>query len=107
MAAPAFWWCSIPWDSTRSIAQLINARFVVFQTPSTFYPDANHLRDMYRFFKGIRRDKLSLVWQPAGHWETRMVKKVCADLNLVRAVNPLEEAEVPLHAGRDHARNEL
>ncbi len=39
----------------QEIARALKARFVVFQTPASFYPNSDHLRDMYRFFKPMRR----------------------------------------------------
>ncbi|OGR82470.1 MAG: hypothetical protein A3J74_07930 [Elusimicrobia bacterium RIFCSPHIGHO2_02_FULL_57_9] len=85
----------LAWDQTRCVAESMKARFVVFETPASFYPDANHLRDMYRFFKSIRRNSLSLVWQPRGRWEQHLVNKVSCDLGLIQAVNPLEAVVIP------------
>ena len=79
----------LAWEGTRSVAEAMGARFVVFETPETFYPDANHLRDMYRFFKSLRRGDLSLIWQPRANWTLKMIEKVCGDLGLIHAVNPL------------------
>lgn len=87
----------LAWDETRCVAASMGARFVVFETPASFFPDAGHLRDMYRFFKSIRRDKLALVWHPHGKWEQSLVNKVCADLGLIQAINPLA---VPLLLGK-------
>ncbi len=80
----------LAWEATRSAAETLGARFVVLETPATFYPDANHLRDMYRFFKGIRRGRFALVWQPRGEWDGKLVRKVCGDLELLRARDPLD-----------------
>lgn len=82
------------WEATRAVAGVLRARFVVFATPSTFYPDANHLKDMYRFFKAINRGGLALVWQPEGEWTPRMVEKICADLGLIHGVDPLKGPSV-------------
>lgn len=79
------------WEATKSVASVLRARFVVFATPSTFYPDANHLKDMYRFFKAIDRGGMAMVWQPDGEWTSRMVGKICADLGLIHGVDPLQE----------------
>lgn len=84
---------ALAWEATRAVAQALAARFVVFETPAAFYPDANHLRDMYRFFKQMRRGAWTLVWLPRGSWQDRMVQTVCRDLGLVRALDPLKDAE--------------
>ena len=82
------------WERTRAVASALAARFVLFQTPASFYPNANHLRDLYRFFKGVQRGGLALVWETRGEgWEDRMVHRVCGDLGLVRGVDPLSGAK--------------
>lgn len=83
----------LAWEATRAVATALAARFVVFETPASFYPEANHLRDMYRFFKAMRRGPWTLVWQPRGSWTDRMVTTVCRDLGLVRALDPLKDPE--------------
>lgn len=77
------------WESVKAVAEAMDARFVVFDTPASFFPDADHLRDMYKFFKTIDRGSLKLVWQPRGNWADPMADKVCSDLKLLRAVDPL------------------
>lgn len=77
------------WEATRNTALALGARFVVFESPESFYPDSNHLKDLYRFFKEIRRENLACVWQPSKGWEEKMVAKVCGDLQLIHAVDPL------------------
>lgn len=92
----------LAWEGARAAAEAVGAKFVVFETPSSFYPDADHLRDMYRFFKGLRRPKgAMLIWQPKGSvWQKKLVDKCCADLGLVLARDPLETApdDSPLKA---------
>ena len=83
------------WAATRAAAAALKPRFIVFETPFTFYPDSNHLRDMYRFFKNAQREGEVFVWHPRGSWEAKLVGKVCADLNLVRAYDPFEEPLEP------------
>jgi uncharacterized protein YecE (DUF72 family) len=71
------------------LAEALGARFILFQTPASFYPNADHLRDMYRFFKGIRRQgRAALVWEPRGTWDESLVTKVCGDLGLLRGADP-------------------
>jgi uncharacterized protein YecE (DUF72 family) len=81
------------WLATKTAAETLGARLVVFETPPSFAPGPDRLRDMYRFFKGAARGRLTLVWQPrAGEWTPRLADKVCADLGLLRAFDPLREA---------------
>lgn len=86
------------WLATRKAAEALGARIAVFDNPISFQPGPDRLRDMYRFFKDIPRGNFSLVWQPRGaSWDRRMVEKVCGDLGLIAACDPLKEA--PLKRG--------
>lgn len=77
------------WLATKAAAEALGARIVVFETPASFEPSPDRLRDLYRFFKSVGRGRLSLVWQPRGLWGERLVEKVCGELGLIRAVDPL------------------
>jgi uncharacterized protein YecE (DUF72 family) len=80
------------WMSTKNAAEALGARIVVFETPASFQPGPDRLRDMYRFFKVLARGRFAFVWHPRGaSWETPLVDKVCSDLGLIRAFDPLKE----------------
>jgi uncharacterized protein YecE (DUF72 family) len=80
------------WLSTKEAADILGAKVVVFETPSSFQPGPDSLRDFYRFFKKLSRGRLSCVWQPRGSaWEPRLLDKVCGELGLIRAFDPLKE----------------
>jgi uncharacterized protein YecE (DUF72 family) len=80
------------WARFEEIVDVVEPKFLVFKTPGTFYPGADHLRDMYKFFKGLRRRRAVWVWEPqGGGWEDRLKQKVCMDLGLVHCVDPLKE----------------
>jgi uncharacterized protein YecE (DUF72 family) len=83
------------WQATRQAAEALGARFIMFQTPASFLPDSDHLRDMYRFFKGLKRGPALLVWEPRGRdWNANLVRKVCGDLDLVHGTDPFNMAPV-------------
>jgi uncharacterized protein YecE (DUF72 family) len=80
------------WMSTKRAAEALDARTVVFETPASFQPGPDRLRDMYRFFKGLDRGRFACVWHPRGaSWEAPFADRVCADLGLIRAFDPLKE----------------
>lgn len=85
----------LAWEGTRAVAAALRARFIVFETPASFYPDSNHLRDMYRFFKSAARGGSAFVWQPRASWEPKLLAKVCGDLGLMRAFDPFEQPGDP------------
>lgn len=79
------------WLATKAAAEALGARLVVFETPASFQPGPDRLRDMYRFFKAFPRGRLTPVWAPRGaEWE-RLADRVCGDLGLERAFDPLRE----------------
>lgn len=80
------------WMSTKHAAETLGARAVVFETPASFQPGPDRLRDMYRFFKVLARGPFACVWHPRGAaWEAPLVDKICSDLGLIRAFDPLKE----------------
>jgi len=80
------------WLSTRAAAEVLGARAVIFETPESFQPGPDRLRDFYRFFKALPRGRWTCVWSPRGAaWEPELKDRVCADLGLVRAFDPLRE----------------
>ncbi len=80
------------WMSTKHAAETLKARAVVFETPASFQPGPDRLRDMYRFFKVLARGPFAFVWHPRGAaWDAPLVDRVCSELGLIRAFDPLKE----------------
>jgi len=79
------------WMATRAATEALGAKIVVFETPASFSPGSDRLRDMYRFFKRIARGKLTIVWHPRGSEWSSLEDKVCAELGLIRAFDPLRQ----------------
>lgn len=77
------------WGTTAVVARALDARVVLFQTPPSFYPDPDLLRNMYTFFRSIPRHEMVLAWEPRGRWEDKLVRRVCQDLGLIHATDPL------------------
>ncbi|MFI5362884.1 MAG: DUF72 domain-containing protein [Elusimicrobiota bacterium] len=80
------------WMSTKAAAEALGAKVVVFETPASFQPGPDRLRDMYRFFKVLARGRFAFVWHPGGRsWTESFADKVCGDLGLIRAFDPLKD----------------
>jgi len=80
------------WMATKAAAETLGAKIVLFETPASFQPGPDRLRDMYRFFKVLARGRFAFVWQPRGpSWEPALVERVCGELGLIRAFDPLKE----------------
>jgi len=78
------------WKRTRQVALALRARLVLLQTPTSFYPSPDHLRDLYGFFQRIDREGMLCVWEPRGQsWKPETVKRICSDLGLIHGTDPL------------------
>ena len=78
------------WEATRSVAEAIRARVIVFQTPASFGPTETNRTALYRFFESIRTDATKAI-ELRGPWATHIVEKICEDLGLVHAVDPFDK----------------
>ncbi len=79
------------WMATKAAAAALGAQIVVFESPSSFQPGPDRLRDMYKFFKNVARGKLTFVWHPRGSEWSTLGDKVCAELGLIRAFDPFRQ----------------
>jgi uncharacterized protein YecE (DUF72 family) len=85
------------WERTRGIAELLRARIIVFQSPPSFVPSAEHKKNMRIFFSSIRRDGFIFAWEPRGVWRPDEIREICEELNLVSVVDPFKG--LPKHGG--------
>lgn len=76
------------WASVLAQAKILRARVVVFQTPSSFGPTPENLRNLNRFFQRIDRQGLILAWESRGEWPEGLLKDLCSKLGLVDCVDP-------------------
>lgn len=79
------------WMATKAAAEVLGARIVLFESPPSFQPGSDRLRDLYRFFKNAARGKLIFVWHPRGSAWSLLGDAVCAELGLIRAFDPLRQ----------------
>ncbi len=90
--AGAFRWNGVTrmaWRRTLGIARALRARAVLFQTPRSFLPTPEHLRNLRRFFEAIEREGLRLVFEPRGEaWRGEILRPLLADLGLLHGVDP-------------------
>jgi uncharacterized protein YecE (DUF72 family) len=76
------------WAATEACAAALEARQVLFQCPDSFTPTQQHLDQMRKFFSGIRRNGLRLLWEPPTDCPEELVKSLCEELDLVHVVDP-------------------
>jgi uncharacterized protein YecE (DUF72 family) len=96
------------WAVTRRLAAALKAEWVVFQCPPGFQATEEHLTQLRQFFEWAPRDRLSFTWEPRhASWAPALIAGLCRELELVHAVDPLEQASATppphyfrLHGGR-------
>lgn len=75
------------WRATLEVAEILEAKAILFQCPASFGPSENHVASLYRFFGPIETAALR-AWEPRGPWAAHLVEKICEDLDLIHAVDP-------------------
>lgn len=78
------------WEATRAVAEALDAKGIVFQTPSSFGPSEPNRTALYRFFESIRTPATKAI-ELRGPWAVHIVERICEDLDLVHAVDPFEK----------------
>jgi len=102
------------WERTLHCAQILGSRCILFQCPARFAPTREHKSNLRAFFGEPRRGTKAepggelgtFIWEPRGEWKPEEVKELCAELNLVHAVDPFERLPVTTGMGyfRLHGR---
>lgn len=84
----------IKWLSAA--ADALKAKIVVIHTPSELTPGARS-RDLLRDYVALlpKVEGRHYVWAAQGAWEPELAQRVCEDLGLVRAFDPLETTGSP------------
>jgi uncharacterized protein YecE (DUF72 family) len=75
-------------EKTLEYAELLKARILSVQSPPSFSPDRQNIKNMEKFFKKIERKGLILGWESRGKWQPEQVHDVCAELDLIDVVDP-------------------
>ncbi len=77
------------WELTMDAARALDAKIVVFQSPSSFKPSSQNLKNMREFFSQLDRSDIQLAWEPRG-WPEDMILEVCKELDLIHVVDPFK-----------------
>ncbi len=77
------------WENFVKIAKILDAKFIVFQTPASFKEEKENIENIYSFFQTVKRITL-YGWEPRGKWKDSVVKEICRELELVHVVDPFK-----------------
>ena len=80
------------WEVTKEIAKILDAKFVVFQTPRSFRDTDENIENMREFFGSIERDFV-FGFEPRG-WRENKVREVCQELDLIHVVDPFTSKQL-------------
>jgi uncharacterized protein YecE (DUF72 family) len=78
------------WEKTKEIAKILDAKFILFQTPASFTEEEKNIKNMKEFFSSIKKEKFIFAWEARG-WSEQKRKEVCEELKLISAVDPFKE----------------
>lgn len=91
------------WERTQQVADALEARAIVLQTPISFRPGHENLSRLRRFFESVDRRGRILVFEPRGaDWNDSLLTALAEGLDLVIGVDPF--LRPPLGAGLRYLR---
>ena len=87
-------------EAMKPICRNLEAKILLIQTPASFRPD--RLKDAEDFFKSIRREELTVVWETRGpSWETEetreRLKRLLESLDVPHVTDPFRS--LPVYSG--------
>lgn len=85
----AFW----AFEQMKEIARALRCRVLLFQSPASFKPSKENLEKARRFFRKIKGNGLTLVWEVrwAKDWTREIVKKLFGELEINQCVDPFRQ----------------
>lgn len=76
------------WRKVLEQAEVLKSKIVVFQTPASFLPTQENIKNLYKFFQKIDRKGLYLFWEPRGKWKEEELLKIFRDCDIGDCVDP-------------------
>jgi uncharacterized protein YecE (DUF72 family) len=67
---------------------------VLLQCPKSFRPTADNIGRLRGFISQVKRPAGRLLWEPRGEWPTPLLTELCAELDLVHVVDPMQTETV-------------
>ncbi|OQX82039.1 MAG: hypothetical protein B6D56_00530 [Candidatus Omnitrophica bacterium 4484_70.1] len=79
------------YERMYEIARILEAKAILFQTPPSFFPTQENIKNMYRFFKKIKRDNFTFFWEERSGFSEKEIKKICRDLEIYYSCDPFKK----------------
>ena len=82
------------WQRTLECAGILRATAVLLQCPKSFRATTANVARLRDFVGRARRPAGRLLWEPRGEWPTQLLTELCAELDLVHVVDPMQTETV-------------
>ena len=82
------------WQRTLECARVLRATAVLLQCPRSFRPTADNVARLRAFLSQVDRPTGRLMWEPRGEWPRQLLQELCAELDLVHVVDPMQTETV-------------
>lgn len=83
------------WGRIQDIADALEAKAILFQTPKSFEPSSENLSNLRTFLSSVDRKGRRMVFEPRGDsWTDDVVQDLAADLDFVHGVDPFLRSPV-------------
>lgn len=82
------------WRRTLECALLLRATAVLLQCPRSFRPTEENAARLRSFVSEVERPAGRLLWEPRGEWPATLLTELCAELDLVHVVDPMQAETV-------------
>jgi uncharacterized protein YecE (DUF72 family) len=82
------------WQRTLEGARILRASAVLLQCPRSFRPTAQNVARLREFVSTVERPSGRLLWEPRGDWPAPLLAELCAELDLVHVVDPMQTETV-------------
>jgi uncharacterized protein YecE (DUF72 family) len=82
------------WKRTLECADLLRASAVLLQCPKSFRPTAENVGRLRSFLTRVERPAGRLLWEPRGKWARQLLVELCAELDVVHVVDPMQTETV-------------
>ncbi len=76
------------YEILKDYATILKTKIIIFQSPPSFKPEKENIKNMNKFFNKIERENFILGWESRGRWQPEEIKNICEDLDLIDVVDP-------------------
>ncbi len=83
------------WSKTAEFGRALKTKKILFQSPASFSPSSDHLKNMQQFFRKIKAFPFIYIWEPRGKWKREEVEKICRELEIIPCLDPFGGNSIP------------